>query len=143
MIIITTNLGDGKWKNFYLSKLSFCPSHGRIKSASSKTNPDINISTPSLCKQKSNKNLLWNNELSAKLFYITQERLEKALHSCPSKHVDHTSIKQEMSPETKNMKSRHTYALVMVFSYSSEFKFVNTPNSPSHFASGKSCSSSW
>lgn len=137
-----TFIGDGKWQNFYLSKLSFCPSHGLTKSSSSKTNPETNISTANLCKQKLNKSLIWNNELSAKvLLYNT--RLKKFMHACPCMHMDHNSIKQEMSPKSKNIKSINAYALVMVVTYSSEFKFVNTPNSSSHFGSSKPCSSSW
>jgi len=137
-----TFIGDGKWQNFYLSKLSFCPSHGLTKSSSSKTNPETNISTANLCKQKLNKNLIWNNEVQ-KYCYTIQERLKKFMQTCPCMHMDHNPIKQEMSPKSKNMKSINAYALVMVVTYSSEFKFINTPNSSSHFGSSKPCSSSW
>jgi hypothetical protein len=101
------------------------------------------ISQPPISASRSNKSLIWNNELSAKvLLYNT--RLKKFMHTCPCMHMDHNSIKQEMSPKSKNTtKSINAYALVMVVTYSSEFKFVNTPNSSSHFGSSKPCSSSW
>jgi len=86
MIIEMTFIGDGKGQNFYLSKLSFCPSHGLTKSSSSKTNPETNISTANLCKQKLNKNLIWNNELSAKLSLYNTRKVKKA-HAYMSLHA--------------------------------------------------------
>jgi hypothetical protein len=75
MIIKKKYSGDGKWQNYYRSKLSFCPSQGFTKSSSSKTKPETNISTASLCMQKSNKTLIWNSELSAKvLLYNTRKK---------------------------------------------------------------------
>lgn len=44
---------------------------------------------------------------------------------------------------TKVKGKRNTHALVLVFANCLEFKFINTSNSPSHFAPCKSSSSSW
>lgn len=140
--LIGNSCNEEKYSLFYLSKLSFSPSHGLTKSSFSKTNPDIKISTPSLCNQKFVNNLIWNNKPSAKILWYHNKGDTKFIHENIETQII-VQPRKVMSQENRNIRDIKTYALVMVFSDGYEIKLINTPYSPSHFASRKSSTSSW
>lgn len=133
---------EGQYSLLYLSKLSLRPSQGLIKSSFSKTNPETKISTPSLCKQKFNKKLI-SKKNQVQMYCLTYKKGGTKFIQMHTETQFITQFKQTKSQENRNMKDLKTYALVMVFSNSLEFKLINSPNSPSHFASSKSSSCSW